>query len=41
MNVNTLNAFRHAMYRCLERAADALFNTVDALISETIAHSFP
>lgn len=41
MNVNTLNAFRHAMYSCLERAADALFNTVDALSSETGAHSFP
>jgi DDE superfamily endonuclease len=41
MNVNTLNEFRHAMYSCLERAGDALFNTVDALSSETAAHSFP
>lgn len=41
MNVNTLNAFRHAMYSCFERAGDALFNTVDALSSETVAHSFP
>jgi len=41
MNVNTLNEFRHAIYSCFERAGDALFNTVDALSSETVAHSFP
>jgi len=41
MNVNTLNEFRHAIYSCFERAGDALFNTVDALSSETTAHSFP
>ncbi len=41
MNLNTLNEFRHAMYGSFERAADALFNTVDALSSETGAQSFP
>ncbi len=41
MNLNTLNEFRHAVYGCFKRACDALFNTVDALSSETAAHSFP
>src|SRR5260370_13276952 len=41
MNLNTLNDFRHEVYGCFERAADALFNTVDALLTETNAHSFP
>jgi hypothetical protein len=41
MNLNTLNDFRHAVYGCFQRAGDALFNTVDALSSETLAHSFP
>lgn len=41
MNLNTLNEFRHAVYGCFKRASDALFNTVDALSSETGAHSFP
>jgi DDE superfamily endonuclease len=41
MNLNTLNAFRHEVYGCFERAADALFNTVDALLTEPQAHSFP
>jgi hypothetical protein len=41
MNLNTLHEFRHEIYRCLERAGDALFNTMDALSSETAAHSFP
>ena len=41
MNVNTLQAFRHAVYGSFKRAKDALFNTVDALSSETVAHSFP
>jgi len=41
MNVNTLNEFRHAIYSCFQRAGDALFNMVDALSSETVAHSFP
>src|SRR5947209_4780153 len=41
MNVNTLNAFRHAMYSSFKRAGDALFNIIDALSTETGAHSFP
>jgi hypothetical protein len=40
MNLNTLQAFRHGLYECLERAADALFNTVDALLSQPQAQSF-
>src|ERR1700688_1651677 len=41
MNLTILNEFRHGIYGCFERASDALFNTVDALSSETAAHSFP
>src|SRR5437588_6571235 len=41
MNLNTLQGFRHEVYSCFDRAADALFNTVDALLTETSAHSFP
>ena len=41
MNLNTLQNFRHAIYDCFQRAADALFNTADALLTETGAHSFP
>jgi hypothetical protein len=41
MNINTLNEFRHASYTCFKQARDALFNLVDALSSETTAHSFP
>jgi hypothetical protein len=41
MNVNTLREFRHAVYGSFKRAKDALFNLVDALSSETVAHSFP
>src|SRR5258708_8464846 len=41
MNLNTLNEFRHEVYGCFERAADALFNAVDALLTETQAQSFP
>src|SRR2546430_16894188 len=41
MNLNTLNEFRHAVCGCFKQAGDALFNTVDALSSETTAHSFP
>jgi hypothetical protein len=41
MNLNILNEFRHGVYGCLKRAGDALFNTIDALSSETSAHSFP
>ncbi len=41
MNLNTLHEFRHEVYGCFTRASDALFNTVDALLTETQAHSFP
>src|SRR5579864_8049308 len=41
MNLNTLNEFRHEVYGCFERAADALFNVVDALLTEPAAQSFP
>src|SRR5260370_42264211 len=41
MNLNTLKEFRHAIYGCFQRAGDALFNTVDALLTEDRAHSFP
>jgi len=41
MNLNILQSFRHEIYSCFERAADALFNTADALLTETDAHSFP
>jgi DDE superfamily endonuclease len=40
MNLNTLNEFRHEVYGSLTRAAGALFNTVDALLTETSASSF-
>lgn len=39
MNLNTLQAFRHGLYECLERAADALFTTADALLSQPQAQS--
>jgi hypothetical protein len=41
MNLNTLNEFRHEVYDCFERAADALFNAVDALLTKTPAQTFP
>jgi DDE superfamily endonuclease len=41
MNLNTLHDFRQEVYGCFTRASDALFNTVDALLTETQAHSFP
>src|SRR2546430_14431824 len=41
MNLNTLQGFRQEVYGCFDRAADALFNSVDALLTETQAHSFP
>ena len=40
MNLNTWNEFRHEGYRCFTRAAAALFNAVDTLLTETQAHSF-
>lgn len=41
MDNNTLRQFRHDLYECFSRAKDALLNTVDALITETQATSFP
>jgi hypothetical protein len=41
MNINILKEFRHAIYGCFERAGDTLFNTIDALLTEDRAHSFP
>lgn len=40
-DINTLRQFRHDLYDCFQRAKDALFNTVDALMTETQAKSFP
>jgi hypothetical protein len=40
-DLNTLRQFRHEIHDCFLRAKDALFNTVDALITETQAKSFP
>jgi len=41
MYLNTLQHFRQEMYDCLLKAKDALFNTVDALSTETTAKSLP
>ncbi len=41
MNHTTLQEFRQEIYASIERAGDGLFNTVDALISESQAQSFP
>ena len=41
MNINILRQYRHEIYDCFLRARDALFNTVDALMTETAAKSFP
>jgi hypothetical protein len=41
MHLNTLKAFRHEVYGCFDRAKDALFNTVDALLTENRVQSFP
>jgi DDE superfamily endonuclease len=41
MNLNTLQQFRQEIYGCFERAKDALFNTVDALLTEDRARSLP
>jgi DDE superfamily endonuclease len=40
MNLNTLNEFRHAVYRSFCRARDALFNVCDALVTLESARSF-
>ena len=41
MNNNTLRQFRHDISDCFPRAKDALFNTIDGLMTETDARSFP
>ena len=41
MNRNTLKEFRHGVYGSLRKANDALFNLVDALLSEDRARSLP
>jgi hypothetical protein len=41
MNLTTLQNFRQEICHCFERERDALFNSVDALISESQAQSFP
>ena len=41
MNRNTLNDFRHKIYRCFGKARDALFNLVDALSSEKTLYVKP
>jgi hypothetical protein len=41
MDLTTLQEFRQEIYTSFERAGDSLFNSVDALISESQAQSFP
>jgi DDE superfamily endonuclease len=41
MYLNTLKQIRQEMYDCFLKAKDALFNTVDALSTETAAKSLP
>jgi DDE superfamily endonuclease len=41
MDLTTLQEFRQEIYTSFDRAGDGLFNTVDALISESQAQSFP
>src|SRR5450631_3414446 len=41
MDNNTVRRYRYDIYDCFLKARDALFNTVDALMTETEAHSFP
>lgn len=40
-DITTVSQFRHEVYSCFSRAKDALFNTVDALMTQTQAKSFP
>src|SRR5260370_9004618 len=40
MDLSTLQLYRHEIYSCFQRAKAALFDTVDALLSETQAQSF-
>jgi hypothetical protein len=41
MNISTLQQFRQDIYQCFQRSPDALFEMIDALITEPQAHSFP
>jgi hypothetical protein len=41
MDFTTLQAYRNEVYATFKRAGGALFNTIDALIAETEAKSFP
>jgi hypothetical protein len=41
MNGTILRQYRNDIYDCFLRSRDALFNTVDALMTETQATSFP
>ena len=41
MDLSTLQLYRHEIYGCFQRAKSALFDTVDALLCETQAQSFP
>src|SRR5437588_10741092 len=41
MNLNTLKEYRHEVYGCFGPAKDAMWNTVDALLTEDRARSFP
>lgn len=41
MDINTLRPFRHDLSDSFLQGKDALFNTVDALMTETQAKSFP
>src|SRR2546421_4696366 len=41
MDISTLQQVRHDIYLCFWRAKDALFDMIDALITETQAQSFP
>src|SRR5450631_4924004 len=40
-DINTIRQFRHDLYDCFVKAKGALFNTIDALLTETSAKSFP
>jgi hypothetical protein len=41
VNNNIVRQFRHDIYDCFPKAKDALFNTIDALMSEPQAKSLP
>jgi hypothetical protein len=41
LNLARVQTYRHEAYGCFRRAKDALFNTVDALLTEDRAKSFP